>query len=343
MATPTGPHDPDVQAPGACTRPALLPAMEDFLGYLVLRERVFTANTVRQALEQLVAWGRRHRVEPAAATAQQLAEFQAWLANDYRTPAGNLLAQTTASTRISNVKSWYRWMADRDLILTDPARRLGIGYRRPRVVQKEHLTLQEATALVQTAAGMVGTGRQGWYSRAVALRNLALVCIGIANGRRIGGYCTLRAVDVDLGRGEIRVEREKGRRGAVLPVAGWAMDVVALYLATARPLLVAGDAPWLFLDAPGTGPITRDALRWVLPQLLERTVRENPDLAELPAKRLSWHSLRVTNAVLLFSNGCDIRSVNELLLHSCLSTTARYTPIDTEDMRQVLRAAHPRS
>lgn len=71
------------------------------------------------------------------------------------------------------------------------------------------------------------------------------------------------------------------------------------------------------------GSISRAALRWTLRELLQQTISENPDLDELPAKRITWHSLRVSFATLLFSNGCDIRNVNELLLHRCLSTTAR--------------------
>jgi site-specific recombinase XerD len=63
---------------------------------------------------------------------------------------------------------------------------------------------------------------------------------------------------------------------------------------------------------------------------------------ELPGKRITWHSLRVSFATLLFANGCDIRSVNELLLHRLLSTTAQYTPIPVDDLRQVCRMAHPR-
>jgi integrase/recombinase XerD len=72
-------------------------------------------------------------------------------------------------------------------------------------------------------------------------------------------------------------------------------------------------------------------------------VAENPDLQELPGKHITWQSLRVSFATLLFANGCAIRSVNELMLHRSLSSTARYTPIPVEDLRQVCRTAHPRA
>ena len=321
----------------------LHPVMEEFLGFLELRGKAQTARTTTQALRQFLGWTNHHGIDPMTVTAPQGADFLAYLATEYRSPNGALLARTTLSTRLAGVKSWYAWLAIRNRILTDPLRRLRVHVPRSRVVVKEHLTLQEATALVQTAAGIVATGGTGPHHRAVALRNLALVCIAIASGRRIGGLCTLKAEHIDLDRGEIRVEHEKGHVGRVLPLAGWAVAVVKRYLDDARPLLVAEQAPWLFLDAHGTASITQKGLRWILSVLIERTIRDNPDLSELPAKRVCWHSLRVTNAVLLFANGCDIRSVNELLLHRSLSTTARYTPIDVEDLRQILHTAHPRA
>ncbi|MCK6472897.1 MAG: tyrosine-type recombinase/integrase, partial [Planctomycetes bacterium] len=74
-----------------------------------------------------------------------------------------------------------------------------------------------------------------------------------------------------------------------------------------------------------------------------QTVAENPDLTELADKTLTPHGLRVTFAKLLFNGGCNLRSVNELMLHDRLSTTARYTPIHLEELRSTCRTAHPRA
>jgi site-specific recombinase XerD len=186
--------------------------------------------------------------------------------------------------------------------------------------------------------------RRGSASYASDLRNLAALALTLATGRRIGGVVAMTVAQVDLQRREIRVEREKGHVGRVLPVMGWARDVIALYLSEARPLLTRGhETPWLFVNLAGTGPIERSTLATMLARLLNEVQLQNPDLLELPGKRVSWHSLRVSFATLLFQNGCDIRSVNELMLHRDLSTTARYTPIAVEDLRMALRTAHPRS
>lgn len=241
------------------------------------------------------------------------------------------------------LKGFYGWLVDRGHLVADPARHLGIRVVASRVVVTEHLTLQEATALIQTQASLLTARRPGSASYASDLRNLAALCLTLATGRRMGGVLGMTVAQVDLGRKEIRVEREKGHVGRVLPVAGWAMAVIALYLMEARPLLTRGhDTPWLFVNLAGTGPADKMTLASMLKRLLVEVQRQNPDLTDLPGKRITWHSLRVSFATLLFQNGADIRSVNELLLHRDLSTTAKYTPVPVEDLRQVFRSAHPR-
>jgi site-specific recombinase XerD len=273
----------------------------------------------------------------------QLAAYQGYLVSDYRSPRGQPLARSTLSTHVAVVRGFYRWLTVQGRIIADPSRRMELRSVSSRVVVRQPLTEQEVTALIQTQAALVTAAPSGTITRAKALRNLTAVCLALATGRRIGGMTRLRVDDLDLTRRELRVAREKGRMGRVLPVAAWAVEVVALYLREARPLLMHGDAaPWLFLSGAGDGPITRESLGWILDEMLARTMRDNPDLEELPSKRLSWHSLRVSFAKLLFSNGCDIRSVNELLLHTCPSTTARYTPIPVDNLRRAFRSAHPR-
>jgi len=341
---PSGPPDRTrSDGPAHRRRSDVPPAVADFLDDLALRGRLFTARNAGDVLAPFTRWLDGRRLDVLAVTSSHLEEFQAYLVSDYRTKDGKPLARSTQSMRIAVVKGFYRWLAINGRIIADPSRLLGVRYVQSRVVIRDPLSLQEATALVQTQAGVVAGAKPRTHTHAEALRNLAAVCLALATGRRIGGMTTLLVDSIDLDRRELRIDREKGRAGRVLPVAGWAVDVVRLYLRDGRPSLAREhNSPWLYLNAGGDGPITRDALRWMLGELFQRTIRENSDLDELPGKRLSWHSLRVSFATMLFSNGCDIRSVNELLLHRSLSTTAKYTPVPVDDLRRVFRTAHPR-
>jgi len=348
MNGPSG-QVPAITRPSARTltpamRERLHPLMQDYCDSLILRNRERTAVSIAEALKLFLTWVEPQGLDPLRMTSAHLEAYQHHLVAVYRTAAGQPMARSTVAGRINSLKAWYRWLTDRDHLLVDPARGLGLRVPISRVVRTEHLTLQEAMALVQTQAARVTRCRVGTMGRVNEMRNLAAVCLALATGRRVGGICALTVAQVDCDRRELRVEAEKGQMGRVLPVAGWAIDTLRWYLAEARPVLTRGhDVPWLFVNLRGDGPITDNHLWDILHRLVQATIAANPDLTELPSKRISWHSLRVSFATLLFANGCDIRSVNELMLHRSLSTTAKYTPIPVEDLRQVFRTAHPRA
>lgn len=323
---------------------ALVPDMVAYLRYLILQERPTTARTAGQALGQFAIWCHTKGLEPLKAGRTDLDDYLIWLASEYLTAQGKPLARSTLSTRIANVKAWYAWLMDQGRLVVDPATKLRVRVQRSRVVVREHLSQQEAIALLDTQAELMESAEAGTYTKWIQLRNLAIISLALASGRRISGLASARLEDLDVERCEMRVPREKGARGRVLPLAGWCVAVLAQYIERARHYLAPVDGnPWVFTARDGTGPISHDALRSLLPVLVERTIETNPDLApELQAKRITWHSLRVTFATVLFSNGCPIRSINELMLHRNLTTTARYTPIDIEDMRSMWDQVHPR-
>lgn len=320
-----------------------IPHVADFLEALRLSGRAASADNAKHTLRRLHHWLHAMGKDGITATRADLQSYQSHLVNDYRSASGKPLGLIAVSTQLHRVRQWYRWLVMQERIISDPSRTLGVATVQSRVVVRKPLSLQEVTALLQTQAAVVSEAAPGTHTHAEAQRNLAAICLGFATGRRVRGVTMLRVDDVDAARGELRVEREKGRVGRVLPMARWAIEVVSEYIKQARSRLARNhDTPWLFLNMEGTGPIAASSLHGMLRGLVQRTIQDNPDLDELPNKTVTWHSLRVSFATLLFSNDCDIRSVNELLLHRRLSTTARYTPIPLDDMRRIFRVAHPR-
>ena len=278
----------------------LTPEMVAYLRHLLLRNRHRTARTMAQNLAQYAGWCHQVSIDPMRATRSQLDDYLSWLATTYRTKQGKPLARTTLSTRIYNCKAWYAWLMIQGLIVVNPAEHLHVRVPKSRVVMREHLTLQEATALVQTQARLAADAEPGSYTHAIQLRNLALICLALATGRRMTGLITVQVQHLDMARQELRVEREKGRMGRVLPVADWCIAAAREYLSEGRAVLMDPSSHWLFGNRDSTGHISSDALRWLLPTLVERTIAANPDLTDLPQKRITWHSLRVSFAMLLF-------------------------------------------
>jgi len=314
-----------------------------YLDHLHAQGRTSTARVVKPVLEQYETFlANRHRT-PLTATAEDLGAYRLFLASPAAAIAGTPLALSTQATRLATVKGYHRFLRRRGLVIHDATAGLVLPRLHRRTVRKSWLDQQEAQALLTTAGNLVAAEPVGSWSWAIALRDLAVVALALATGRRRSGLVGLDLCDFDATEGEIRVAWEKGRSGRVLPVAAWAVAIVTAYRDRARPVILAGRPSEALFVGEHSDRYAVETYAGLLHRLHAATCAAHPDLADLPAKRLTSHSLRVTFARTLFANGCGIRSINGLMLHQKLSTTAAYTPIPLEELRRVLRSAHPRA
>lgn len=318
--------------------------MAKFIECLEFEGRAATAKGYAFSLSKYDDWNRAEGIDPLRSTAETVRSFRSYLV-ELRSSKDVPLAVSTVATRLAAVKAYHRWLFRRKQIMSDPAKGIDLPKVPKGVTLKDYLSLQEATALLQTQAGRMEKAKVGTLTWARECRNLTLVAIALATGKRRSSIRALKVSDLDFRRHEVRVEREKGKSGAVFPCARWAMALAQEYVEKGRPILLRGgqDDGWLFLSWCGAKQIGMERFRMILDALVKETVEQNPDLEELAAKRIIPHSLRVSFAALLFTNGCNIRSINELMMHEKLSTTANYTPIPLEDLRRACRAAHPRA
>jgi site-specific recombinase XerD len=155
---------------------------------------------------------------------------------------------------------------------------------------------------------------------ALALRNRALVELLYSGGLRSAEAVGLDLGDVDFEREAVHV-RGKGEKERVVPLGEEAAHHVARYLREARPQLAAGACDALFLSARGKRLDTSTVRRLV----------RNP------------HRLRHAFATHLLEGGADLRTIQELLGHSSLSTTQVYSHVDARRLRRVYDRSHPRS
>jgi site-specific recombinase XerD len=155
----------------------------------------------------------------------------------------------------------------------------------------------------------------------VALRNRALVELVYSAGLRSAEAIGLDLGDVDFEQEIVHVRRGKGGKERVIPLGEEAQYWVARYLREARPELARGANDALFLSVRGR-------------RLDTSTLRR---LAPHP------HRLRHAFATHLLEGGADLRTIQELLGHSSLSTTQVYSHVDGRRLRKVYDRAHPRS
>lgn len=321
--------------------------MLNYLRAMELEGRGTTASSTRLCLDRYQRYLDEVGVEPLSATVETIIGLREWLFESYRKPDGRPLAKGTVATWLSAVKGYYGWLYRRGDVGHDPSAKVKLPKIRRSKVAADPLSVQEATALVQTQARIASTAKPNSTSWAIEHRSLAMICMALATGRRCSSLMDLRVRDLDFEELEVRVEWEKGHAGRVLPCAKWALAVAKEHIETARPRLLAinrrADPGWLFVGVR-TAKVCKEYLTRLVQHLQPIVAEENEDLEDLPAKRLTSHSLRVTFATsMMFLNGADIRVVNDLLLHKQLSTTAQYTPLELDDLRRAMRAAHPRA
>jgi site-specific recombinase XerD len=186
-----------------------------------------------------------------------------------------------------------------------------------RVAPRRGRRLPEATRgadLERELAALEGEGP-------IPLRNRALVELVYSAGLRSAEAVGLDLADVDFEQELVHVRNGKGGKDRVVPLGEEASYWVGRYLRDARPALAHAANNALFLSTRGR-------------RLDTSTLRR---LAPHP------HRLRHAFATHLLEGGADLRTIQELLGHSSLSTTQVYSHVDAKRLRRVYDSAHPRS
>lgn len=314
----------------------------DYLARLHLEDRASTAGAYRWHLRKLQTWAITAGVDLERVSTEQLRDFQRWVADDYRDPRGKPLSAATQATVLATVKSFYEWAYRRRRVLMDPAAALDYPHLPVRTkVTADHLTQQEAIAFIQTQSAIVTEHQAGSRSWAGEVRHLAMLCMALGTARRSHGLLAIRLDELDLNRSELRVPTEKSRIGAVLPVPAWAMNECRRYLADARPLLPHSISS-SFLFVGHTGPfVSASAYGCLVHRVAAETCRRNPDLVDLPSKKISTHSLRTTFATMALSSGVSLAALTRLMLHASPDSTRLYSALGVEDVRAAVHAHHP--
>lgn len=128
----------------------------------------------------------------------------------------------------------------------------------------------------------------------------------------------------------------KGAKERIVPVGTVAIEALRRYLNASRPVLVTGavsDSGYLFLNRYGN-PLNVRSIRRLMDKYLAQTAI---------TKAVSPHTLRHSFATHLLNNGADLRTVQELLGHSSLSSTQLYTHITKKKLISLYRKVHPRA
>jgi integrase/recombinase XerD len=155
---------------------------------------------------------------------------------------------------------------------------------------------------------------------APGLKYKAALCVAYGAGLRVSEVANLKVSDIDSQRMTLRIEQGKGQRDRYVMLSPQLLELLREWWRAARPPV------WLF---PGQNPINP-----MTPRQLNRAVHAAKDLAGI-SKRVSPHTLRHSFATHLLEQGVDIRVIQVLLGHAKLETTALYTRVAVNTVRDI--------
>lgn len=292
-----------------------------------LRMRNYSENTIHKYIsgikifvEYLEKEKSKTRIQDV--TKEDLRDYQSLVYSSKRKKDGKSLSISSKALRLTSVKSLFKHLVKQGELVYNIASEIEIPWR-DYPLPKEILSEREMEKLLNTAKGKT----------AVELRDRTIMEVLYSTGIRNSELRNLKALDIDLEKQELFIERGKGGKSRVVPMGRLCTGYLELYIDKSRPKLVQGkDTPTLFLTYRGKIlPISH------LAQLLKCYA-----IKAGIKKNVTAHMLRHTCATHLLRGGADIRYVQELLGHEALSTTERYTKIEITDLKRVHARTHPR-
>ncbi|MBA4374472.1 MAG: tyrosine recombinase XerC [Thermodesulfovibrio sp.] len=282
--------------------------IDKFIRYLEV-QRAASVHTVRAYRKDLEGFSAYVKKAPEEI---ELIDIRGFIALQIR--AG--LSKTTAGRRLGAVRSFFKYLHREGQIKVNPAK-LVSSPKIPKLLPK-FLTVDDTFSLVEKP-GAIGF---------MQARDRAILELLYSSGLRVSEVAGLKVEEVNTREGLVKV-RGKGKKERIVPVGSKAIDAIKTYLV--EKILLKRKHNALFLNRRGT-PLSDRGIR--------RIVVKYARLIGISGQ-IGPHTLRHSFASHLLQGGADLRVIQELLGHSSLSTTQKYTHLDLTHLIDVYDKAHP--
>lgn len=288
--------------------------IDTFIQYLT-SERSSSPHTVeayRRDLDQFADF--IHREVDSSLTIHELTHLhiRRYLAHLHKG-----LEKSSIGRKLASIRSLFRFLLRRGMIAKNPAELVSTPKKEKKLPY--HLTVDEAQILVEAPGG----------PDLLMLRDRAILETLYSCGLRVSELTGLNVGGADLAAESVRVVG-KGNKERLVPLGRKAVAALKDYLqARSNPSC---DAP-LFTNSRG-GRLNRRSIARIVDRYM---------LHQTTMKKASPHTLRHTFATHLLEGGADLRAIQELLGHSSLSTTQKYTHVTIDRLLEVYDKAHPKA
>ena len=295
----------------------MLKQLQNYTNYLAV-EKGLAKNTLesyRRDLDKFIAFMHKQKItSPEMVDQKALNLFIGDLKKNGR-------ATSTISRCIASIRSFFTFLLQEGIIENNPA----LDLVSPRIEKKLPRVL--TTGEVDLLLGQPKLGEHN------GLRDKAMLELLYASGIRVSELVGLNITDFDPKVGYLRC-LGKGMKERIVPIGSMAVNCVSEYLGYSRAKLLGKNGETaLFVNHHGAR-MSRQGF-W---KILKKYARKSNIKGEITP-----HTLRHSFATHLLENGADLRSVQEMLGHSDISTTQIYTQITRRKIREVYDKTHPRA
>jgi len=293
---------------------------------------VYTQRNYRQALVEFAQWHRDTSESPVCWSELERNDFRLFL----RQLGRRKLSQAAIRLRFSALNSFYKFLMRRGLVESSPVKDVTLPKPAKRLPQ--FLTIDQMNALLDApmqefeAERVAKKVTKKKVSAVPYLRDRAILETIYSCGLRIGEICRMLAGEIEPDEHVVKVHG-KGKKERQVPIGRAAVEAIRLYwerLAKSPAL----DEHVFFASEKKRSAI--------YPRLVQLRLKNYLSASGLDPS-LTPHKLRHSYATHLLDAGADLRSVQEMLGHTNLTTTQVYTHVTTERIKRAYDEAHPRA
>lgn len=290
--------------------------VENYIEYIRI-ERNYSDLTEKNYLidlEQFENYLIAHHLNYKNLTYKEISKYIAYLKENPK------LKSASINRHLSSLRSFYTFLLNREVVTNNPFKLVN-GPKQEKKLPN-YMKYSEFEEMLNTCG-----------ETPLGIRNQALLELLLATGARIGELINIKISDIDFSNREIKV-LGKGNRERICYFNEHCHQALNNYINNSRNILLKNKkSDRLFINHVG-GNLTDRGVRDILDKIIQKSSLKN---------KVTPHTFRHTFATMLLNEGCDLKSVQELLGHVNLSTTSIYTHLTNDRIKDIYLHTHPRS
>lgn len=286
---------------------------QDFLNYLI-KIKKYSTNTILNYeldIDKYETYLNSKKIKLYNVEYKDVLNFISYLKTDHKS--------TSINRTLSCIRSYYNFLIKKEKINNNPFKLVNSMKKEKKL--PNYFKYNEYEELINSIDTNNNLGK----------RNRCIFEVLLCTGCRCNELINIKLYDIDLENKEIKV-LGKGNKERIVYLGSYAIDSIREYLSVRKEILGKKDNNYLFINHLGNQLSTR-GIRDIIDKIL---LKSSSDLKITP------HTFRHSFATMLLNEGCDLKSVQELLGHVSLSTTSIYTHVSNEELKRVYLHTNPR-